>query len=244
MNDKEIDKQRYDNKARTESEDISKVIPVWSAEPYQKFYELIKVHLSEGESVLEIGSGTGAHTEEILNTGVNLMAIDLSPESIKVLKVKFSRFKNLSTQISDMEHLPFADNSFDAVVSAGSLSYGDNFIVMNEIYRVLKANGKYICIDSLNDNPIYRFNRWIHYLKGNRTKSTLKRMPNMYLLNKYKSKFGYSSVFYFGSLTWFVPILNKLMGESKSAGFLKESDKILGTKKSAFKFVMVAQKTK
>jgi ubiquinone/menaquinone biosynthesis C-methylase UbiE len=40
-----------------------------------------------------------------------------------------------------MEKLPFADQSFDIIVSAGSLSYGDNDIVMNEIYRVLKNKG-------------------------------------------------------------------------------------------------------
>jgi ubiquinone/menaquinone biosynthesis C-methylase UbiE len=38
-------------------------------------------------------------------------------------------------------------------VSAGSLSYGDNDIVMNEIYRVLKLQGVFIAIDSLNNNP-------------------------------------------------------------------------------------------
>jgi ubiquinone/menaquinone biosynthesis C-methylase UbiE len=43
-----------------------------------------------------------------------------------------------------MEKLPFADQSFDLIVSAGSLSYRDNDIVMNEIYRVLKLQGVFI----------------------------------------------------------------------------------------------------
>jgi ubiquinone/menaquinone biosynthesis C-methylase UbiE len=53
-----------------------------------------------------------------------------------------------------MEKLPFANQSFDIIVSAGSLSYGDNDIVMNEIYRVLKLQGVFIAIDSLNNNNI------------------------------------------------------------------------------------------
>ena len=56
-----------------------------------------------------------------------------------------------------MEKLPFRDNSFDAICSAGSLSYGDNLIVMNEIYRLLKTGGSFIAVDSLNNNPIFRF---------------------------------------------------------------------------------------
>ncbi len=244
LDDKEIDKQRYDNKAKIESQNNPQAIPKWSIEPYQKFYELIADHLSEGEPVLEIGSGTGAHTEEILNTGVNLMATDISPESLKILKKKFGKFNNLSIKECDMERLPFPNNYFNTVISAGSLSYGDNTIVMNEIYRVLRPKGKYICIDSLNNNLIYRLNRWIHYLKGDRTKSTLKRMPNIDLLKTYNCKFGTSSVYFFGSLTWLIPVLNKLIGEARSAEFLKISDKLIRTKKSAFKFVMIAQKTK
>ena len=38
-----------------------------------------------------------------------------------------------SAEVVDMEKLPF-----DVVCSAGSLSYGDNEVVMNEIYRALK----------------------------------------------------------------------------------------------------------
>jgi ubiquinone/menaquinone biosynthesis C-methylase UbiE len=45
-----------------------------------------------------------------------------------------------------MEKLPFADQSFDLIVSAGSLSYGDNDIVMNEIYRVLKLIHYFVTI--------------------------------------------------------------------------------------------------
>jgi len=37
-----------------------------------------------------------------------------------------------------MEKIPFGEGVFDLVCCAGSLSYGDNLKVMNEIFRVLK----------------------------------------------------------------------------------------------------------
>ena len=111
-----------------------------------------------------------------------------------------------------MEALPFSDNSFDVVTSAGSLSYGDNTIVMKEVFRVLKPDGIFVCVDSLNNNPIYRFNRWIHYLLGNRTRSTLLRMPTTKLIEAYRSLFGHVEVRFFGSIIWCIPLFVRLFG--------------------------------
>jgi ubiquinone/menaquinone biosynthesis C-methylase UbiE len=66
---------------------------------------------------------------------------------------------------------------------------GDNDKVLDEIYRVLKNKGAFIAIDSLNNNPIYRLNRYLHYLKGERSLSTIARMPDLKLLRKYEQKF-------------------------------------------------------
>ena len=141
-----------------------------------------------------------------------------------------------------MESLPFKDNSFDVICSAGSLSYGDNSIVMNEIYRVLVKGGIFIAIDSLNNNPIYKLNRYIHFLLGNRSKSTLQRMPTIKLLEKYTAKFDNVEVEYFGSLTWLFPILKKFLNDDLIKDISSTFDKKINIKKSAFKFTIKAIK--
>lgn len=60
--------------------------------------------------------------------------------------------------VADMEQLPFENESFNIVTSAGSLSYGYQIKVDYEIRRVLKPNGFFICVDSLKHNPIYKIN--------------------------------------------------------------------------------------
>ena len=74
-----------------------------------------------------------------------MTSTDISSKSIEVMRNKFSKYSNFSAEVADMEKLPFADESFDVVCSVGSLSYGDNTVVMNEIYRVLKSRGGNDC---------------------------------------------------------------------------------------------------
>jgi hypothetical protein len=99
-----------------------------------------------------------------------------------------------------------------------------------------------IVVDSLNNNPVYRFNRYLHYLRGNRSKSTLTRMPTVSLLDKYTKKFGHTEVKYFGAITWVYPLLSKVLTEKVMSEFSNRIDTIFNIKRSAFKFVMMVVK--
>lgn len=178
------------------------------------------------------------NTELLLATGARICSTDISKESLSVLNKRF-HVDRLTTKIADMERLPFDDVSFDIVVNAGSLSYGDNNTVLNEIYRVLRSRSVFISIDSLSHNPIYRLNRYIHCLRGNRSLKTLKRMPTLKLLRKYQLKFGKIETKFFGLISYLVPLMNKVFGEYMSA---KIVDKMVFVKRSAFKFVMIVEK--
>ena len=134
------------------------------------------------------------------------------------------------------------NNKFDIVCCAGGMSYGNPEIYINEILRLLKPGGYFIAVDSLNDNPIYKFNRWLNYLKGNRTKSTMINMPTSKLIDTLKTLFKNTKVFYFGSLIWVAPLLKILFGDEKTLNVINYFDKLIKVKKSAFKFVILAKK--
>ena len=243
--DKKIEIDRYDQRAlqvlnykKNSKKEIKDYINV----PYQYYFSLLKK--LKKTKLLEIGAGTGEDIFKLINMKFNVCATDISPKSVEVLNKKYSKYKNFSSKVADMEKLPFKNESFDVICSAGSLSYGDNNLVMNEIYRVLKLEGWVVLVDSLNDNPIYRLNRYINYIKGNRTESTLKRMPNVNLIDEYIKKFGYGKIKFFGSISWAFPILKLLLSEkliTKISNFL---DKYFKIKKSAFKFVLILNKKK
>ena len=250
-NDKLIEKKRYDLSAEnqlliddydTKATTGLDLVSVAMRQPYYIYEKFVREFLSDGKKVLEIGAGIGVWTSTLLSTGANVYTIDISGYSLSVLRKRLGGFGKLHTQVADMEYLPFDKESFDVVTSAGSLSYGNNAKVMNEIYRVLKKDGVFICVDSLNNNPIYRFNRWIHYLRGYRTLSTIQRMPNILLFKSYNQLFGSAQIYYFGAISWLVPVLKSIMSDSKIAKLSDRFDRMIRVKKSAFKFVMVAKK--
>ena len=249
--DKEIEKQRYDSRAeavlngknpdRKRIGSVNVDLPLQA--PYRYFESLIRDNLPTPEGrILEIGSGTGAFTSILISSGASVYATDISDLSLNVLQKNFDSPLNLKIMVSDMEELPFEDESFDLVTNAGSLSYGDNQVVMNEIFRVLKLGGLFIAVDSLNHNFIYRLNRYIHYLRGKRTLSTLKRMPRTDLIEMYAERFGSNDVRYFGSISWMMPFLKSLFNENKLAELSEFVDKLISVKTSAFKFVMMVRK--
>ncbi len=102
-------------------------------------------NLRDGMLVLEVGSGTGYTSEEIiLRVGMDsLIALDQSIHMYMKARKKFP----LKFVRGDAENLPFRDNTFDAVISAGSIEYWPNPQKgVDEIYRVVKPEGRAVII--------------------------------------------------------------------------------------------------
>ena len=247
--DLDIERERYSKRAKINKQS-SKKFKLKKRKnnlidaPYIEIYfkSLIR-NSKKGFKILEICCGEGERSGPILENYQDITFADISKNSLYVLKKKCSSFltKSISFKECNMEFLPFDYETFDIVACAGGLSYGNNKLVLNEIHRILKPNGLFIGIDSLNENPIYKLNRYMHYLRGNRTKSTLKRMPDSKLLEDYKSKFGITKINYSGKLIWMLYPLSKIIGYKKSKILSDFFDKNLPNWMS-FKFIIEAKK--
>ena len=250
ISDKELERIRYDKKnlAFFSKSNIKEFkfglesIPLPLRDPYIEYYKLISELCEKGKKVLEIGAGYGLHSKIILDNKADLIAADISKISLKVLNERFKNSSNLKTIVCDMENIDFVENTFDLVVSAGSLSYGDNKLVMENIYRVLKPGGTFLCVDSLNENFIYKLNRFFHFLRGNRSFSTIIRMPTIRTLEMYKNKFSNSTIKYYGSIIWLIPFFRLIIDEKKILRIINLFDNYIKVRKSAFKFVMKLEK--
>jgi len=144
MIDKDIERRRYDNRAkfRLNANKLNHInkIPKYLNIPYKHYFKLLE-GLHDQPKLLEIGAGMGENTDLLLDMQFEITSTDISQKSVEVMRGMFSDNADFSAEVADMEKLPFTNESFDVVCSAGSLSYGDNTMVMNEIYRVLKQGG-------------------------------------------------------------------------------------------------------
>ena len=132
-----------------------------------KFYDLINTVLTFGfdkswrekavrnligKSVLDLGSGTGAAYEQLLNFETTA----LDPDK-KMLEL--NAFDN--KVLGSAENLPFEDNSFDNVFcSFVWRNVSDTSNALNEVYRVLRPGGKFILLDMTR--PKNSFLRMLH----------------------------------------------------------------------------------
>ena len=244
-----FDRKKYDRNAK----EILKInpkyyspkisdFPEYIATPYIKCFNYLKQNLKKDDLILEIGSGSGFFTRYLLLTEANVIATDVSSNSLKLINLQHSGNQKLNTMIADMESLPFKANKFEFIVSIGTLSYGDHIKVSKEIYRCLKKGGKFIFIDSLSHNPFYVVNRFLQFVFGKRSFSTILNMPTEKTICSFKNLFREANVSYYGMILFLVPILKLFFTPNKIRKISEYFDGRSFFNKYAFKVFMICEK--
>jgi SAM-dependent methyltransferase len=102
-----------------------------------------------GSRVLEVGSGCGAITEELVKFDIEVVGVELSERRARINAHRNKNSKNLSIVVGNLQdYLP--EEKFDYVVCVGVLEYAGTFIDSNDPYgefmrllaSFLKEDGK------------------------------------------------------------------------------------------------------
>ena len=109
--------------------------------------------------LLEIACGTGRVTVRLLEAlpAAEVTATDINPDMLVVARLRVGD-SAVRWEQADAERLPYAENSFDAVVCQFGLMFvPDKALALREAYRVLRPGGRlYLSTwDSLENNPAF-----------------------------------------------------------------------------------------
>lgn len=138
----------------------------------EKLLQLIE--FNNGESILEVGFGTGTTLVKIAAAGKNvkLHGIERSEIMLKKAKarIRFSGFRNniFLAKLEPNQQFPFENNFFDKIIIESVLAIQDDdtlYFMLSEIRRVLKPAGKFylnetVWLSSITPAEIERINSY------------------------------------------------------------------------------------
>lgn len=114
------------------------------------------LNLKEGESVIDVGAGTGAFSLYAAKKGINVRAIDFAPAMIAKIKQRAVKqnLNNISADVMDGQALTLPDNSFDAGVAILSIVFFPDIqkglMELNRVLRRPYGRAAVVCWNDLN----------------------------------------------------------------------------------------------
>lgn len=132
--------------------------PNWNARLYDANHKYVSkygrtllelVAAKQGESILDLGCGTGDLTQALYQAEIDVVGVDNSPTMIQQATEKYP---HISFDIADIVHLPY-ENEFDAVFSNAALHWVKAAEqALENIYTSLKQGGRFVAEFGGEDN--------------------------------------------------------------------------------------------
>jgi len=129
-----FERQRHDKLAKT-YRDFFTPVTALAIKPL-----LDAIRLQGGVDLLDVATGPGSLAAEAHGRGARTVGVDLSPGMIELAA---RSYPGIDFRVAEVEHLPFADRSFDAVVcnfGLGHFPYPEAAVA--ECIRTLRRGGR------------------------------------------------------------------------------------------------------
>ncbi|HKO97814.1 MAG TPA: class I SAM-dependent methyltransferase [Pyrinomonadaceae bacterium] len=97
--------------------------------------------------ILEIGCGTGSFTRLLGQRADSVLAIDLSPEMIRLAQEQSSIHPNIDFVVGDALSYEFGEEQCDCITSLTTIHHLSMAAILDRIKGALKPGGIFVCLD-------------------------------------------------------------------------------------------------
>ena len=112
------------------------------------YHDFLSRHIPRPcRDALEIGCGTGAFSRLLAKSSDRVLALDLSPNMIRVARERSAQFPNIDFQVADVLARELPAEKFDCVATIATLHHLPLAEVLPKIKRALKAGGVLLILD-------------------------------------------------------------------------------------------------
>jgi SAM-dependent methyltransferase len=112
------------------------------------YHNFLLRHLhSKCRSVLEIGCGKGEFSRRLAGTSERVLALDLSPEMIRVARELSAPLPNIDFQMADVMSYDLPPEGFDCIASIATLHHLPLREIFLKMKAALKPGGVFLILD-------------------------------------------------------------------------------------------------
>jgi SAM-dependent methyltransferase len=112
------------------------------------YHNFLLCHLGERcQAALEIGCGKGEFSRRLAETSERVLALDLSPEMIRIARAQSTECSNIDFQIADVMSYDLPAEGFDCIASIATLHHLPLREVVLKMKAALRPGGVLLILD-------------------------------------------------------------------------------------------------
>lgn len=114
------------------------------------------LQLREGSVVVDVGSGTGIMSDQLLSAGYVVYAVEPNEDMRKQAELQLGKCANFVSLQGEASKIPLEDASVDCVVAAQAFHWFDADAFRIECQRILRSDGFVLLVYNMRDmdNPL------------------------------------------------------------------------------------------